>query len=300
MSSDEIRIGTLAGKGPHTADYIRSILPHGFESFQIQFGETLGDTDLSELARELADILPESGAIISCLGIYGNPLGTMPLDEETREGWRRLIKHARDFGTDLVTGFTGRVSGESIPHSMRRYKEVFSDLNKLAKDSGVRIAFENCPKRGTWDHGEWNLAHNPPAWERLFDELPSDNIGLEWEPCHQMCQLIDPIPQIDIWGEKFFHIHGKDANIRKDLLQRYGIHGERPFFEHRHPGLGDCDWAHIISELRRVQYRGTIDIEGWHDRVYSGYLEMSGQVHALNYLKSCRPAYVQNPEENWA
>jgi hypothetical protein len=35
-------------------------------------------------------------------------------------------------------------------------------------------------------------------------------------------------------------------------------------------------------------FKGSIDIEGWHDPVYKGELEYVGQVHALNYLKNCR------------
>jgi len=33
----DIRIGTLVNGGPNTADTIRQILPHGFESFTITF-----------------------------------------------------------------------------------------------------------------------------------------------------------------------------------------------------------------------------------------------------------------------
>ena len=44
-------------------------------------------------------------------------------------------------------------------------------------------------------------------------------------------------------------------------------------------------------------YKGCIDIEGWHDPVYEGDLEMTGQVHGLNHLKHCRggAAFVPNP-----
>jgi hypothetical protein len=43
-------------------------------------------------------------------------------------------------------------------------------------------------------------------------------------------------------------------------------------------------------------YKGSIDIEGWHDPVYCGDLEMTGQVHGLNYLKQCRGgAFIPNP-----
>ena len=45
-----------------------------------------------------------------------------------------------------------------------------------------------------------------------------------------------------------------------------------------------------------MKYKGSIDIEGWHDPVYRRELEMTGQVHALHYLKRCRGGdYVENP-----
>jgi len=52
----------------------------------------------------------------------------------------------------------------------------------------------------------------------------------------------------------------------------------------------------IITILREAGYQGSIDIEGWHDPVYCDELEMTGQVHALNYLKRCRGgSFVPNP-----
>lgn len=296
MEEPQIRIGTLAGKGPRTADYVRSLLPLGFESFQINFHKSLEGVNLGDLGQELSDLLAGSGTVISSLGIYGNPLGEEPDDVAIRHAWEYAIDHADRFGTNLVCGFTGRVRGTSIPDSMYRYAEVFGDLSRRAEDRGVRLAFENCPMGGDWHRGDWNLAHNPAAWELLFNAVPSENIGLEWEPCHQMCQLIDPIPQIREFGDRIFHVHGKDANVRHDLIQKYGILGKEYIAEHRHPGFGDCNWTLIISELLLMSYRGSIDIEGWHDPVYRDHLELTGQIHALNYLKSCRADYVPNPD----
>jgi sugar phosphate isomerase/epimerase len=56
----------------------------------------------------------------------------------------------------------------------------------------------------------------------------------------------------------------------------------------RPPGFGDSNWTDIISDLRQYGYEGCIDIEGWHDPVYRNDLEMTGQVRALEYLKTCR------------
>ena len=297
MFQDTIRIGTMAGKGEKTADYIRQILPHGFESFEINFWQTLGAVDLKKLASQVKEVLAGSDAVVSSLGIYGNPLMDDDKAKDAREGWKRLIDAAPSFGCDLVCGFAGRVVGKPVPESMKRYKKVFEPLAKRAADKGVRLAFENCEMGGTWASGDYNIAHTPAAWDMMFNELDMDNIGLEWEPCHQMVKLIDPMPQLRKYVKRIFHIHGKDATIYWDVVREHGIHGSHRFAFHRTPGFGDSNWTDIISELRRGGFVGAIDIEGWHDPVYRGELEMTGQVAALKYLKRCRGDYVPNPKE---
>ena len=142
------------------------------------------------------------------------------LDRQTLNGWETLIDNARYFGTDLVAGFTGRIRGTKLPESLPRFKGVWGELARRAADKGVRIAFENCAMGGNWASGDWNVAHNPDAWELMFNELPNENLGLEWEPCHQLVYLIDPIPQIRKWGPRIFHVHGKDATVRWDVDPR--------------------------------------------------------------------------------
>lgn len=133
----------------------------------------------------------------------------------------------------------------------------------------------------------------------MFEAIDSPALGLQWEPCHQMVSLIDPIPQLRQWAAagKIFNVHGKDATVAWDVVRTYGIRGGRTYVWHRTPGFGDSNWTDIISILRMNGYRGSIDIEGWHDPVYAQELEMTGQVHALNYLKNCRGgAFVPNPK----
>jgi sugar phosphate isomerase/epimerase len=294
--AETIRIGTLVNGGAGTPDYIRQILPHGFESFQITFWQTLGGTDLSVLADQVAEVLDGSGAIISSLGVFGNALGVKEIDQQTRDGWAAAIKAAPKFGCDLVCGFAGRVVDQPISDSMPRFAEVFGPLAKLAADHGVRLAFENCDMGGDWWRGDWNIAHNPTAWEQMFNAVPAANLGLEWEPCHQMVSLIDPLPQLRAWVGRVFHVHGKDATVLWDVVRAHGVHGPHQFAFHRTPGFGDSNWTDIISELRRGGFGGSIDIEGWHDPVYRGDLEMTGQVAGLRYLKRCRGGdFVPNP-----
>lgn len=299
MYEEKIRMGTLASAGEDgtkTADYLRQILPHGFESFSITFWQTLGRTDLERLAGSVRDVLAGSNAVISSLAVFGNPLESDETAQQTHDGWRRLIDAASLFGCNVVAGFTGRLVDQPIDASIPRFAEVFGPLAARAADKGVRLAFENCPMGGDWQRGGWNIAHNPAAWELMFNAVPAENLGLEWEPCHQMVQLIDPMPQLRQWVKKIFHVHGKDATILWDVVREHGIGGPHPFAFHRTPGFGDSNWTDIISELRRGGFVGSIDIEGWHDPVYREELEMTGQVHGVNYLKQCRGgSYIPNP-----
>ncbi len=288
-----IRIGTLV-QADNAVDTVRAILPHGFESFQITFGQRIGDIDLLSLADELKELLSETDrpAVISALGLYGNPL----IDEQTRQDWERIVDVAPIFGCNIVGGFTGRIPDRPVPESIEPFQKCFEPLAARAAENGVRIAFENCDMHGDWERGDWNIAHAPKAWEMMFDAVQNPSLGLEWEPCHQMVSLIDPLPQLRHWVSRIYHIHGKDAQIDWDVIQREGIRSGLPYVAHRTPGFGETDWTRLISELRQHGYQGSIDIEGWHDPVYCGELEMTGQVHALNYLKRCRGGdFIPNP-----
>jgi sugar phosphate isomerase/epimerase len=275
-----------AGHG--TAARLRELAPHGFESFEIGFKNTLAETDLRRLADECAGALDGTSAIISSIGLYGNTLAENDHGDEVRAALRGMIEAAPRFGTDVVSCFAGRVTGASVPDSIPRFRDVFSALARDAEDRGVRLAIENCVQGGTWTSGDRNIAHNPDAWELMFDAVPSPVLGLEWEPAHQLCQLIDPMPQLHAWAGRMFHLHGKDALIDHGVLARHGAYGRERFAWHRFPGFGDSDWAQIVSELVAHGFTGSIDIEGGHDPVYRGDREMEGQLLALKHLKEAR------------
>src|SRR6476620_3278406 len=238
-----IKIGTIVNANlPDPAGYIRQLLPYGFECFSLSFWQKSGRDDISRLADEVMQALEGSDAVISSVGVYGNPLETEPIDLETLRTWEGLIDNAHLFGTDIVAGFTGRLRGRSIDESVPRFREVFGPLADRAlgrPGSGVRIAFENCAMDGNWRTGDWNIAHGPDAWQLMFDAVPAPNLGLEWEPCHQMINLIDPLPQLREWLPRIFHLHGKDATILWDAVREYGVNSSKPYVLQRTPGFGD-------------------------------------------------------------
>ncbi|MCC6402953.1 MAG: sugar phosphate isomerase/epimerase [Fimbriimonadaceae bacterium] len=286
----DVRIGTLAPL-EGAQGYLRQLLPHGFECFQLTMRATIGGLDLPSLATEVKEVLRDRAAV-SSLGLYGNPL----TNEETARDWATVIRSAGLFGAKFVCGFAGALEDRPVDESIPRFAEVFGELAKVAEGEGVKIGFENCDMGGTWERPKWNIAHSPRAWELMFDAVPSDALGLEWEPCHQMVSFIEPVPQLRQWVGKVVHIHGKDATIAWDVVRREGTRCGKHVVQHRTPGFGDTNWADVISVLRSAGWRGSIDIEGWHDPVYRGDLEMTGQVYGLNYLKGCRGGpYVPNP-----
>ena len=293
----DIRIGTMIrANAADPAAYVSQIVGLGFESIEPFFWQTI-DKDLPLLAKQLHEAVGDADVSIDTLGMFGNPLEDDELGRQSIAGWIALIDNAHHFGARTIAGFTGRVRNQPIEASLPQFKKVWGELSRRAADKGLRLAFENCAMDGNWASGDWNIAHNPDAWELIFDAVPSDNLGLEWEPCHQLVYLIDPVPQIRKWASKFFHVHGKDATVRWDVVREHGVFGKYPFVQMRSPGFGDTDWTRVISELRLAGYAGTIDIEGWHDPVYRDELEMTGQVRALDYLKQCRGGarFIANP-----
>jgi len=263
MSSHaDIRIGTVVPAHERTPEVIRQLISLGFETFQIVFGRSIGNVDMSGLFAAVRTVLVESS----------------PAEQDLPPR----------FGCDVVAGFAGRVPGRPVPESYGRFGEVFRPLAARAEERGVRLAFENCEKRGTWESGDWNIAHAPQAWEAMFAEVSSPVIGLEWEPCHQLVSFVDPLPQLRRYAHRIWHIHGKDATVLHDVVREHGIRGGVPYVFHRMPGFGDTNWTDLISMLRMAGWRGSIDIEGFHDPVYRDVLETTGQVAALDYLKRCR------------
>lgn len=298
MNHDDIRIGTLATDDPA---YLEAILPLGFESFQINMWQQTPKTrNLKKLAKQYNDVLDrfadDNGwrPVISSLGPFGNPLQ----EKGHADMWKASIDACELFGCDIVAGFAGAMEDRPLPESMPQFKKVFGPLAKRAADKGVRLAFENCLMGGSWERPRFNIATCPMAWELMFDTLGNpEHVGLEWEPCHQMALLIDPLPQLRQWVGKVVHVHGKDGTIMWEVVKNQGISCGEPFMHHRTPGFGDTNWTDVISILRMGGYTGSIDIEGWHDPVYRGDMEMTGQVHGLNHLKQCRGgAFVPNPK----
>lgn len=282
-------IGTLIKGDEQPEVAIKQLAAQGFECFSIMYwGRVSGD--LARTASAVCQAASETGTSISSVSVYGNPLGGNEAGDATLTGIEALLEHAPGFGCSLVSCFAGRVPGKAVPASIEAWKTVFGPLAEYAGARGLQLAFENCRMGDTWKTGRWNIAINPDAWQLMFEALPSEVIGLEWEPCHQVEALADPLAQLEAWLPRIIHVHGKDARIDRALLVAKGLYGKDRWYQSCLPGNGDTDWLSLLRVLNEGGYMGTVDIEGWNDAEWAGELELPGQLRALAYLKGCRAA----------
>ncbi|HUT92680.1 MAG TPA: sugar phosphate isomerase/epimerase [Thermoguttaceae bacterium] len=245
-------------------------------------------------AGRVMELVAATGVEISGLGYYPNPLA--PDRKEARvyaDHLKRVIRAAERLGLNQVNTFVGRDWTRSVDDNWPRFRQVWRPLVKFAEGHGVRIGIENCPMLFTGD--EWpggkNLAHSPAVWRRMFEEIPSDHFGLNYDPSHLVWQQMDYVRPLWEFADRIFHVHAKDVRIDPHKLDDVGILATPlEFHTPKLPGLGEINWGRFLSVLGDVGYRGPVCIEV-EDRAYEGSLAMRKAAlrQSATYLRSFLP-----------
>jgi len=105
-----------------------------------------------------------------------------------------------------------------------------------------------------------NFATVPGAWQKIFDLVPSNRLGLEFDPSHLVRQYIDDIQAAWDFKERILSVHAKDTEIIEPVLQKVGIHG-KGWWRYRIPGQGLIDWPKFINVLLEANYSGGLAVE---------------------------------------
>lgn len=229
-----------------------------------------------EKAAYINNYCKSKGVEISALGYYPNPL-----DPDTEKSSiyidhiKKIIKAASVLGIDTVTGFIGRDQNKTVEANLELFKEVWTPIVKLAEENNVKIAIENCPMLFTNDQwpGGQNLATTPSIWRRMFELIPSPNLGLNYDPSHFVWQKIDYIKPIYEFKDRIFHVHFKDIKVYEDKLNEVGIMATPlEYISPKLPGLGDVDWGKYVSALTDIRYKGAACLE-IEDKAFEDSLE---------------------------
>lgn len=227
-------------------------------------------TDPEEAAQHLA-ALKERIAFAGALGI-DKVVTSTGIDKSVVEGLYDRDPALRDRG-NLIR----RIPAQSLD----RVVDLFGPLVELAEKNNVRLCFENCPLMG-------NIAISPVMWKKLFERLPSDHLGLAYDPSHLVWEMIDPYTPILEFKDKIFHVHAKDTAIDRVKLARTGILTDFSWWSYRIPGRGELDWRQLLGQLTAEGYDGTLSLEH-EDATYEGSVEAveNGLLDGKAWLEKC-------------
>jgi sugar phosphate isomerase/epimerase len=250
--------------------------------------------DVTNLSKEKVDsiqnLLKEKCISISGLGYYPNPLEA---DDKIATAYiehiKKVIDAANQLGLENVNTFIGRDHQRNLDDNFKKFKKLWPPIVKHAEDKGVKIGIENCPmffSSDEWPGGK-NLASSPAIWRRMFEEIPSANFGLNYDPSHLVWQFMDYVRPIYEFKDRIFHVHIKDAKVLRENLNDVGVLATPlSFHSPKLPGLGDVDWGKFFSALTDIGYNGSACVEV-EDRAFEGSLEMRKRslVQSREYLK---------------
>ena len=227
-------------------------------------------TDPEEAAQHLA-ALKERIEFAGALGI-DKVVTSTGIDKSVVEGLYDRDPALRDRG-NLIR----RIPAQSLD----RVVDLFGPLVELAEKNNVRLCFENCPLMG-------NIAISPVMWKKLFERLPSDHLGLAYDPSHLVWEMIDPYTPLLEFKDKIFHVHAKDTAIDRVKLARTGILTDFSWWSYRIPGRGELDWRQLLGQLTAEGYDGTLSLEH-EDAAYEGSVEAveNGLLDGKAWLETC-------------
>ncbi len=219
----------------------------------------------SAQADDVNALCAQYGVSISGLGYYPNALD--PNREVARAAvnhLKRVIVAAEKLGLKNVNTFIGRDWTRSVDDNWPRFLKTWKPLIAFAEDHGIKIGIENCPmlfSRDEWPGGK-NLAMCPAIWRRMFNDIPSKNFGLNYDPSHPVLLRFDHLKPLREFRDKLFHIHAKDVLHDDVAFNDWGILGlPKQYHTPRIPGFGEIDWGQFIGALLEVGYDGPVCIE---------------------------------------
>jgi sugar phosphate isomerase/epimerase len=233
---------------------------------------------------------------ISAFAYYDNNLHP---DLKQREYYhnhlKKVINTASLLGVELVGTFVGARPDKTPQENIQEIGCVFRELVKYAEDRNVKLMIENCPMENWLKFGlPGNYAYSPELLEALFNEVPSENFGLNLDPSHLYWLGIDYIRVIKDFAPRIFHTHAKDAEILPEGQYKYGIFSRQidpipwksGWWRYRMPGSGKIDWGLFIRTLQEFGYDYVLSIEH-EDPVWEGSVEKveTGLKLGLKYLK---------------
>ncbi|MDQ3248138.1 MAG: sugar phosphate isomerase/epimerase [Chloroflexota bacterium] len=142
--------------------------------------------------------------------------------------------------------------------------ESFTQLAPVLEKYDARIVIEGWPGPGA-------LCCTPEGYRAFFEAVPSRAMGVNYDPSHLLRMGIDPLRFLHEFGERVYHVHGKDTELLTEQLYEYGHEQPATFakpisfgahaWRYTIPGQGVVRWVEIMRILQVQGYAGCVSIE---------------------------------------
>jgi len=204
--------------------------------------------------KDFAAKIKKNKLTISSIVHYANLTHEDPkARKESSANVKACIDLAAGLKVDTVCTLAGLPAGGKDRMQMieEDVPEILGPLVKYAAKKEIRLALENW-----FATNIQNLDH----WRRIFEVIPDENFGLNFDPSHLFMMQIDYLAAVNEFAPRIFHTHAKDTAVNEAVLARVGILG-RGWWRFCIPGLGKIDWGEYIGVLRKAGYDGVLSIE---------------------------------------
>jgi len=230
----------------------------GISGLEIAAGRGSKSVDPFELkgakAKEFAATLKKNKLTATSIAHYTN---ITHQEEKNREEAAATLRACVDLAAAIKVDTVCTLAGLPTPGADRmkmieeEVPKVLGPVVKYAAKKKVRIALENW-----YATNIQNLDH----WRRIFEVIPDENLGLNFDPSHLYWMQIDYLAAVEEFAPRIFHTHAKDTAVNYARLRRVGVLGSG-WWRFCIPGLGSIDWGEYIGVLRKAGYNGVLSIE---------------------------------------
>lgn len=194
----------------------------------------------------------ERGLTISSLAYYTNT-ADLKQNKTIIAHTLKTIDTAVALGVPTVCMLAGwPVEGLTKIETIRKVlPKVFKPILAHARKKKINIALENY-----FD----TCLQGLDTFECLFEAIPDENFGLNYDPSHLYHQECDYLIPVSMLGKRIFHTHAKDVLVNRALRAKVGILAQG-WWRYVIPGFGNIQWGEYITHLRMNGYDGVLSIE---------------------------------------
>lgn len=173
-------------------------------------------------------------------------------------------------------------ANQSRETSFSIWKESFPEVVKQAEETGLYMALEGWPGPAPQYPA---LGCTPETLRAMFQHIPSEHFGLNYDPSHLVRLGIDHLRVLTEFSDRIHYCHGKDTEILPEELYEYGTlpatFGAKYGFSdgswrYTIPGHGEVEWDKVAVRLETIGYQGAVSIE-LEDQRFWGSLEAEQQ-----------------------